>query len=98
MVLAGRLRFAEINTNDLPAFIISNSRWSSSVVHLVPRCCTVINATICLQPGFDDSVPGLSSSQRPVSLETRRSDPLGQLFSGQSVKSGRQKASSDAML
>src|SRR3954447_3457351 len=44
MVLAGRLRFAEMNTNDLPAFIISNSRWSSSGVHLVPRCCTVTNA------------------------------------------------------
>src|SRR3954469_21134492 len=40
--LTGRLRFAEINTNDLPAFIISNSRRSSSGVHLVPRCCTVI--------------------------------------------------------
>jgi len=39
-----------------------------------------------MQFAFDPVSTG-SSSQRPVSLDTRRSDPLGELFNGQFVKS-----------
>ena len=47
MVFTGRLRFAEMNTNDLPESISSSRRRSSSDVHFVPRCCTAIkNETV----------------------------------------------------
>ena len=42
IVFTGRLRFAEINTHDLPASMRSSNRRSSSGVQFVPRCCTAI--------------------------------------------------------
>src|ERR1700738_1614346 len=42
IVFTGRLRFAEINTHDLPASVSSRNRRSSSGVQFVPRCCTAI--------------------------------------------------------